>query len=153
MLKVGDKAPDFELEDAAGKRRSLREWRGSKVVLYFYPKDDTPGCTKEACGFRDRNAEISGKGAVVVGVSADNAASHLKFAEKYGLPFVLLSDPGHKALESYGVWGEKKLYGKVFMGITRSTYLIDGEGRVAEIWPKVSPEGHAEEIIAALDRH
>ncbi len=150
MLKAGDMAPGFSLEDASGRARSLSEWKGRKIILYFYPKDDTPGCTKEACGFRDRHAEISSKGAIVVGISADKPASHAKFAEKYGLPFVLLSDPEHRALEAYGVWGEKKLYGKVFMGITRSTFLIDEEGRIAKAWPKVSPEGHAEELLEAL---
>lgn len=150
MLKIGDTAPDFELEDAEGEPRRLSSWRGSRVVLYFYPKDDTPGCTKEACGFRDSHAAIRAKGAVVIGVSADKPESHAKFADKYALPFVLLSDPGHKTLEAYGVWGEKKLYGKVFMGITRATLLIDAEGRIEKLWPKVSPEGHAEEILAAL---
>ncbi|HUX42511.1 MAG TPA: thioredoxin-dependent thiol peroxidase [Rectinemataceae bacterium] len=150
MLKAGDKAPGFSLEDASGKARSLAEWKGRKIILYFYPKDDTPGCTKEACGFRDRHAEITSKGALVVGISADKPASHARFAEKYGLPFVLLSDPEHKALEAYGVWGEKKLYGKVFMGISRSTFLIDEEGRIEKAWPKVSPEGHAEELLEAL---
>jgi len=150
MLKAGDRAPDFSLEDAAGRARGLAEWKGKKVILYFYPKDDTPGCTTEACGFRDMHADISAKGAVVVGVSADKPASHAKFAEKYGLPFVLLSDPDHKVLEAYGVWGEKKLYGKIFMGITRSTFLIDEEGLIAKAWPKVSPEGHAAELLEAL---
>jgi len=150
MLKAGDKAPGFSLEDASGKARSLAEWKGRKIVLYFYPKDDTPGCTKEACGFRDRHAEISSKGAVVIGISADKPASHAKFAEKYGLPFVLLSDPEHRVLEAYGVWGEKKLYGKLFMGISRSTFLLDEEGRIEKAWPKVSPEGHAEELLEAL---
>ncbi len=150
MLKVGDKAPDFSLEDASGRQRSLAEWKGRKVILYFYPKDDTPGCTKEACGFRDRNAELSAKGAVVLGISPDKPASHAKFAEKYGLPFVLLSDPEHRALEAFGVWGEKKLYGKIVMGIIRSTFLIEEDGLIAKVWPKVSPEGHADELLAAL---
>ncbi|HUX37752.1 MAG TPA: thioredoxin-dependent thiol peroxidase [Rectinemataceae bacterium] len=151
MLKLGDLAPDFELEDADGRPRRLSEWKGSRIVLYFYPKDDTPGCTKEACGFRDRHGSITSKGAVVVGVSADKPSSHAKFAGKYELPFVLLSDPGHGVIEAYGAWAERKLYGRTFMGIVRSTYLIDAEGRIAKIWPKVSPVSHAEEIVEALD--
>ena len=150
MLKPGDPAPDFELEDAEGRSRRLSEWKGSRIVLYFYPKDDTPGCTKEACGFRDHHVAIRSKGAVVLGISADKPAAHAKFAEKYDLPFVLLADPGHGVIETYGAWGERKLYGRTFMGITRSTYLIDAGGRIEKIWPKVSPAGHAEEILEAL---
>ena len=151
MLKVGDKAPSFALEDARGKIHKLADFKGRKVVLYFYPKDDTPGCTTEACGFRDHNALIEGRGAVVIGVSPDSPGSHAKFAEKFDLPFLLLADPEKKLIEAFGVWGEKKMYGKTFEGVLRSTFIIDEKGKIAAAWPKVSPDGHAEEILAALD--
>ncbi len=150
MLQVGDIAPDFSLEDAEGKTHSLAEFRGHKVVLYFYPKDDTPGCTKEACGFRDAHEAIRAKGAVVIGISPDKPASHRRFAERHALPFLLLADPERTALEVYGAFGEKKLYGKSVLGVKRSTFLIDETGRILRIFPKVSPEGHAAEILAAL---
>jgi peroxiredoxin Q/BCP len=150
MLAQGDMLPGFPLLDAEGKQCSLEEFRGRRIVLYFYPKDDTPGCTTEACGFRDQKAGFDGAGAIVVGVSADKPASHAKFAAKFGLPFLLLSDPEHAFLEACAVWVEKKMYGKTFMGIIRSTFLIDATGRVEQVWPKVKPEGHAEEVLAFL---
>lgn len=148
MIKKGDKAPDFTLEDAEGRTRSLGEFRGMKLVLYFYPRDDTPGCTKEACGFRDVYARIRAKGAIVVGVSPDSTASHAKFRDKRSLPFILLADPEMKTIQAYGVLGEKTMFGKKFLGVIRSTFLIDEEGLVITVFPKVSPEGHAEEILA-----
>ncbi len=127
MLKVGDKAPDFSLEDASGRPRSLAEWKGRKVILYFYPKDDTPGCTKEACGFRDSWKDVQRTGAVVLGVSPDGVASHQKFKRKYDLPFPLLADTDHRVAEAYGAWGEKSMYGRRYKGILRTTFIIDGE--------------------------
>jgi thioredoxin-dependent peroxiredoxin len=146
----GDKAPDFTLSDAAGNAVALSDFRGRKVVLYFYPKDDTPGCTAEACGFRDANDRIASRNALVVGVSPDSAESHRGFMEKFGLPFLLLSDPDHAVAETYGAWGEKTLHGKTAAGILRSTFVIDEEGRIARVFRKVTPEGHAEEVLAAL---
>jgi peroxiredoxin Q/BCP len=141
MLKVGDKAPEF------GK---LRELRGKKVVLYFYPKDDTPGCTTEACEFRDLNKAFGKNGAVVVGVSPDGEASHEKFRGKFGLPFVLVSDADKKIVEAYGVWKEKSMYGRKYMGVERTTFLIDEKGRIAGVWEKVKVKGHAEAVLAAV---
>jgi peroxiredoxin Q/BCP len=148
-LKIGDKAPDFMLNDQDGESHKLSDYKGRIVVLYFYPRDDTPGCTKEACDIRDNYFELKSK-AVVLGVSADDEASHKKFAEKYSLPFTLLSDPQHKVLEQYSVWKEKKLYGKIFMGIERTTVIIDPSGKIKRIFPKVSVEGHVKEIIHEL---
>ncbi len=150
MLKVNDKAPDFTLSNQDGEVVSLSDFRGKKVVLYFYPKDDTPGCTTEACNFRDVYDEILEKGAVVLGVSADGEESHSKFKAKYHLPFHLLADTEKKVLEAYGAWGEKKMYGKTYMGVIRSTYLIDKEGNVSHVWPKVTPKNHAQEVLDAL---
>jgi peroxiredoxin Q/BCP len=150
MIVEGAVAPDFSLPDADGRVWSLADFRGKKLVLYFYPKDDTPGCTKEACGFRDAYSGFAEKNAVVVGVSRDSGSSHKKFAGKYSLPFLLLSDPDKTALTAYCAWGEKTMYGKKVWGIIRSTFVIDAEGRVAKVFPKVSPVGHAEEILAAL---
>lgn len=152
MLKNGDKAIDFTLPDSEGKNVSLSDFRGRKVVLYFYPRDNTPGCTKEACGFRDVYDYILETGAVVIGVSPDGQTSHKKFAGKFGLPFHLLSDEEHKVAESYGSWGEKKMYGKTSMGIIRSTFIIDEEGTIIRVFPKVSPEGHAEEVLKILQK-
>lgn len=146
----GDRAPDFTLPDAAGNAVRLSDFRGRKVVLYFYPKDDTPGCTAEACGFRDTHDRIGSKNAVVVGVSPDPAESHRRFAETFGLPFLLLSDPDHAVAERYGAWGEKTLHGKTAMGILRSTFLIDEEGRIARVFRQVLPDGHAAEVLSAL---
>jgi peroxiredoxin Q/BCP len=152
LLSVGDKAPAFTAKDQDGKTVKLSDFKGRKVVLYFYPKDDTPGCTTEACGLRDDYGELTRRGVAVLGVSTDTEASHRKFADKYDLPFTLLADPDRKIVESYGVWGEKKLYGRAYMGTLRVTYLIDERGRVAEVWPKVSPKTHAADILKRLDR-
>lgn len=150
MLKAGDKAINFTLLSADNKEVSLYSFEGKKIVLYFYPKDDTPGCTKEACGFRDVYDYILEEGAVVIGVSPDGADSHERFGKKYGLPFYLLSDTDHKVAEMYGAWGEKKLYGKTYMGIIRSTFLIKKDLTIAKVFAKVSPEGHPEEVLNAL---
>ncbi len=150
-LKVGDKAPAFSLKNTEGKTVKLSDFKGRKLVLYFYPKDLTPGCTKEACAFRDDYAELKKRGIEVAGVSADDAASHQKFTEKYSLPFTLLSDPEHAMIEKYGAWGEKNMYGKKYMGIMRYTYIIDEEGRIAHIFHKVKPETHAQDVLKAID--
>jgi thioredoxin-dependent peroxiredoxin len=150
MVEEGKRAPDFELAAESGKRVRLSDLRGRTVVLYFYPKDDTPGCTKQACGLRDVYGEIQERGATVLGVSPDTEASHVKFREKYGLPFPLLADPDHEVAELYGVWVEKNAYGKKSMGIKRSTFVIDGEGSVAKAMLGVSPDGHADKVLAAL---
>ena len=150
MLNVGDQAPDFTLKNDAGEDVSLSSLRGKPVILYWYPRDDTPGCTVEACSFRDAYAEFQQAGAVVLGVSTDNTRSHQKFKNKFSLPFTLLSDTDHQVAEQYGVWGLKKFMGKEHMGINRITYLIDENGIVKQVWPKVKPEGHADEILQAL---
>lgn len=150
MLKTGDKAPDFEALTDAGKTLSLKDFRGKKVILYFYPRDNTPGCTQEACDFRDSMARFQRKGTVVLGVSPDSAASHQKFKTKYELPFPLLVDEDHKIAESYGVWAEKSMYGRKFMGIVRSTFLIDEKGKVAEVYGKVKVKGHVDELLGKL---
>jgi len=150
MLDVGDKAPAFSLEDQSGKTVKLSDFKGKTVVLYFYPKDDTPGCTREACAFRDEHSALRKAGAVVLGVSPDSGASHAKFAGKYDLPFPLLADTGHAVSEKYGAWGEKSLYGRKFMGIHRSTFLIDGSGKVAHVWPKVKVDGHVDQVLEAI---
>ncbi|HWP63844.1 MAG TPA: thioredoxin-dependent thiol peroxidase [Candidatus Binatia bacterium] len=147
---VGAPAPDFNLPDATGTEHRLSDLRGRWVVLYFYPADDTPGCTTEACQFRDLHAEIEATGAVVLGVSPDDRASHARFRDKYGLPFALLADVDHRVAEAYGVWQLKTSYGRSQMGIVRSTFLIDPEGRIARVWPKVKADGHAAEVLAAL---
>lgn len=149
-LQPGDKAPAFKLTDENGKPVTLADFKGKKVVLYFYPKDATPGCTTEACDFRDNLNRIAKTGAVVLGVSADSAESHRKFKEKQGLNFPLLSDPDRKSIEAYGVWQEKSLYGRKFMGIVRSTFIIDGNGSITKVFPKVKVAGHVEEVLAAL---
>src|SRR5215469_1628045 len=149
-LKVGQKAPDFTLADDSGQKVKLSDFKGKKVVLYFYPKDDTPGCTKEACNFRDGFAEIKSRGAVVLGVSADSVDSHKKFKNKFELNFPLLADPDKKMIESYGVWKEKSMYGRKYMGIERTTFVIDPHGKIKKIFPKVKVEGHAEEVLAAI---
>ena len=151
MLEVGMKAPDFTLLDKRGNSVSLSDFLGKKVVLYFYPKDSTPGCTRQACAFAQNHSNFEDKNVVVIGVSKDSVASHLKFAEKYDLPFVLLSDPGLQAIQAYGVWQEKKLYGKVSMGVVRSTYLIDEQGVIEKVMPKVKPDTNAAEILAYLN--
>lgn len=144
------KAPDFSLLADDGEKVSLADLRGKKVVLYFYPKDDTPGCTTEACGFRDNWNALKRKGAVVLGVSKDDAASHVRFKERYDLPFTLLSDPDGSTLGKYGVWQEKSLYGKTYWGIARTTFVIDEQGKIAKVFAKVRPVGHAAEVLAAL---
>lgn len=151
MLEVGMKAPEFTLKDKNGETISLSDFIGKKVVLYFYPKDNTPGCTRQACAFAQSYEEFQRKDVVVIGVSKDSAASHLKFAQKYELPFVLLSDPELQAIQDYGVWQEKKLYGKVSMGVVRSTYLINEEGFIEKVMAKVKPDNNAAEILAYLN--
>ena len=148
MLKVGDTAPVFTALDDSGRKVRLQDFRGRQVVLYFYPKDDTPGCTQEACDFRDRHAAFTARGAVVLGVSVDPVASHAKFRTKHGLPFPLLSDEDHRIVEAYGVWKEKSMYGRKFMGIERTTFLIDEKGKIAAIHQKVKVNGHAEALLA-----
>ena len=148
MLSVGMKAPDFTLNDASGNPVSLGNFAGKKVVLYFYPKDNTPGCTRQACAFAAAYAGFKELDAVVIGISKDSVASHKKFAEKYELPFVLLSDPELAAIEPYGVWQEKKLYGKVSMGVVRTTFILDENGVVEKVMPKVKPDTNAAEILA-----
>jgi len=150
MLGEGDPAPDFRLPADDGKTYSLKDLRGQKVVLYFYPKDDTPGCTKEACSFRDNLSRVRSKGAVVLGVSKDDLASHAKFRQKYSLSFPLLSDIGGKVLSAYGVWKEKNLYGKSLMGIERTTYIIGKDGKIEKVFPRVRVDGHVDEVLAAL---
>ena len=151
MLEVGMKAPDFTLPDKNGNSVSLSDFLGKKVILYFYPKDNTPGCTRQACAFAQSYIDFQAKNTVVLGISKDSIASHLKFAEKYELPFVLLSDPELQAIQAYGVWQEKKLYGKISMGVVRSTYLIDEEGVIEKVMPKVKPDTNAAEILAYLN--
>ncbi len=149
-LKIGDKAPDFSLKNESGKTVALKALRGKPVVLYFYPKDDTPGCTKEACGFRDFMAPIRKTGAVVLGVSLDDEASHQKFIAKYDLPFSLLVDEDIKVSKAYGVYVQKNMYGKKYWGIERSTFVIDAEGKLSAIFRKVKVDGHVDEVLAAL---
>ena len=149
-VKVGQKAPDFTALNDKGEKVKLSDLKGKKVVLYFYPKDDTPGCTKEACAFRDGIDEIKGQGAVVLGVSADSVDSHKKFKSKFDLNFPLLADTDKKIIESYGVWKEKSMYGKKFMGIERTTFVIDEQGKIAQIFPKVKVDQHYDEVLEAL---
>ncbi|MGA9363899.1 MAG: thioredoxin-dependent thiol peroxidase [Bacteroidota bacterium] len=150
MLKAGDKAPSFTLPSSDGSEVSLSDFKGKKVVLYFYPKDDTPGCTTEACSFRDDLSAFKRKGAVVLGVSVDGIESHQKFAEKYSLSFPLLSDEGKKVVKAYGVWKEKNLYGRKYMGTERTTFLIDKEGKIAHVFPKVKVDEHAKDVLDKL---
>jgi peroxiredoxin Q/BCP len=150
VVREGEAAPDFELASDSGERIRLSELRGRPVVLYFYPKDDTPGCTKQACSFRDSYGEFEERGAAILGVSPDSEASHVRFKEKFGLPFTLLADPDHEVAEQYGVWVEKVSYGKKSMGIKRSTFVIDAEGNVAKAMLGVSPDGHADVVLEAL---
>lgn len=150
LLSVGDKAPDFSTFDQNGKRVSLQEFQGKKIILYFYPKDNTPGCTKEACAFKDKISLFEAQNTVVIGVSVDTIKSHKSFVEKYQLPFTLLSDTDKDIVEAYKVWGEKTLYGKKYFGTNRVTYLIDELGNISAVFPKVKPEIHAEEILKHL---
>ena len=151
MLEVGMKAPEFSLQNQNGERVSLSDFLGKRVVLYFYPKDHTPGCTRQACAFAGTYAEFEKRGVVVIGVSRDSVSSHAKFAEKNNLPFVLLSDPDRQAIEAYGVWQEKKMCGKVSMGVVRTTYLIGADGVIEAIMPKVKPDTNAAEILEMLE--
>lgn len=150
MLEVGKKAPDFVLPDQDGKKVSLKDFKGKKVVLYFYPKDNTSGCTREACNFRDEFPKFKKSSAVIIGVSPDSVSSHKKFAEKYELPFTLLSDEDKKVLQMYDVWKEKSMYGKKYMGVERTTYIIDENGKIKKIFNKVKVDGHNEEVMKAL---
>ncbi len=149
-LKEGDPAPLFTAATNGGGKVSLSEFRGQSVVLYFYPRDNTPGCTKEACGFRDLHPKLKRKGALVLGVSKDSVRSHDKFVEQFGLPFLLVSDEDATIAKAYGVWGEKKFMGRTFMGMHRVTFLINADGRIQKIWPEVKPDLHALEVLAAL---
>ena len=149
-LREGDPAPDFSAPTNGGGHASLRDFQGKPVVLYFYPKDDTPGCTKEACGFRDSFQAFTQAGAVVLGVSVDPVKKHDQFVEKFKLPFLLLSDEDKRIVQAYGVWGKKKFMGREYLGIHRVTFLIDPKGRIQKIWPAVKPEEHAAEVLAAL---
>jgi peroxiredoxin Q/BCP len=150
VVREGQDAPDFTLPDQDGDQVTLSDLRGQPVVLYFFPKADTPGCTTQACGVRDHRADYESAGARVVGVSPDTVAAQKKFAEKYGLDYTLLADENHEVAELYGVWGEKKMYGKTYMGVQRSTFIIDPEGRVAHVVPKASPKTHDEVVLEAL---
>ena len=150
MLNIGDYAPDFTLYDKDGKEVKLSDFRGQRVVVYFYPKDNTPGCTRQACAFAAAYGDFQRMGVTVIGISRDGIVSHLKFAEKYSLPFVLLSDPELKAITAYGVWQEKKLYGKTSFGVVRTTFIVDGDGRIEKIMPKVKPDTNAAEILAEI---
>ena len=150
MLEIGMIAPDFTLPDKNGNPVTLSSLRGRRVVVYFYPKDNTPGCTRQACAFAQSYGEFERRAITVIGISKDSVASHVKFAEKYGLPFILLADPDRVAIEAYGVWQEKKMAGKVGMGVVRTTFLIDEEGNIAAVMPKVKPDTNAAEILAML---
>ena len=150
MLDIGTQAPNFTLKDKDGNTVSLSDFVGRKVVLYFYPKDNTPGCTRQACAFAGLYEEFKARNIQVIGISRDSVASHEKFAAKYSLPFILLSDPELEAIEAYGVWQEKKLYGKVSMGVVRTTFIIDEAGRIERIMPRVKPDTNAAEILATL---
>jgi peroxiredoxin Q/BCP len=150
MLSVGDRAPDFELTAGDGSVVRLKDFRGKKVVLYFYPQDDTSGCTKEACSFEENRSSLRRKGAVLLGVSANSVESHEKFASKYGLTFPLLSDPDKKVINRYGVWGPKQMFGKKYLGILRTTFVIDETGKIKRVFEKVRVDGHAAEVMGAL---
>ena len=150
MIEAGTKAPEFTLNDKDGNRVSLSDFLGKRVVLYFYPKDNTPGCTRQACAFAGAYAEFEKRGITVIGISKDSVASHQKFAEKYNLPFILLSDPNRIAIEAFGVWQEKKMAGKVGMGVVRTTFIIDEDGVITAVMPKVKPDTNAADILAML---
>ncbi|MGN1333445.1 MAG: thioredoxin-dependent thiol peroxidase [Lachnospiraceae bacterium] len=151
MLETGTKAPDFSLPDQNGVVHTLKEYAGKKIILYFYPKDNTPGCTKQACGFSERQLQFKEKGAIVIGISKDSVASHKRFEEKYGLDFTLLADPELEAIKAYDVWQEKKLYGKVSMGVVRTTYLIDEEGIIVKALDKVKAADNPEQMLKELE--
>lgn len=150
MLANNIKAPDFSLKDYEGKIHKLSDYKGKKIILYFYPKDDTPGCTKEACGFRDSFSDFKKKNVIIIGISKDDEKSHAKFIKKYDLPFVLLSDHEHKVIDAYGAWGERSFMGKKYFGTIRSTYIIDEKGFIIKSFPDVNPENHSKELLEAL---
>ena len=150
MPELGDQAPDFTLPDQDGDPVQLSDFRGRPVVLYFYPKADTPGCTTQACGIRDHRADYEAAGATVLGISPDTVGAQRKFADKHGLDFTLLADPDHEVADLYGVWGEKSMYGKTYMGVKRATFVIDADGKVAKVFPKVSPKTHDEQVLKIL---
>ena len=150
MVEEGKPAPEFTLTSDAGQSVALSDFRGKPVVLYFYPRDDTPGCTKQACGIRDSWGEFEKRGAVVLGVSPDSETSHVRFKQKFGLPFTLLADPDHATAEAYGVWVEKSMYGKTYMGVERSTFVIDADGKLVKAMRKVKPDTHAADVLAVL---
>ncbi len=150
-LKIGSNAPAFSLQNTNGETVKLSDFKGKKVVLYFYPKDNTPGCTKEACGFRDDFAELKKRGVEILGVSPDGQTSHEKFTEKFSLPFTLLSDPDHAMMGKYGAWGEKNMYGKIVQGVLRSTFIIDEVGKIAHIFRKVKTDTHSQDVLKVLD--
>ena len=150
MVEEGKPAPDFELTSDEGQTVRLSELRGQPVVVYFYPRDDTPGCTAQACGIRDNYEAFGERGATVLGISPDDESSHVKFKQKYGLPFTLLADPDHRVADDYGVWGERSMYGKTYRGIERSTFVIDADGNVAKIMRRVKPDTHAQQVLEAL---
>jgi len=152
-LTEGEPAPDFSAETDRGETVSLKDFAGKHVVLYFYPKDDTPGCTTEACNFRDNISRLEAEGAVVLGISLDSVPSHQKFRDKFELPFTLLSDPEHEVADAYGVYGQKTFMGREYMGLDRATFLIGPDGTLEKVWPKVKPDGHADEVLAALREH
>lgn len=152
MLEVGSRAPEFTLQDKEGKEVALSDFKGKKVVLYFYPKDNTPGCTRQACAFAQQYSTFRSLDVIVIGISKDSVASHVKFAEKYNLPFLLLSDPEKNVIEAYDVWQEKKNYGKITMGVARTTYVIDENGIVEKVMPQVKPDTNAEEILTYLQK-
>ena len=149
-MNIGDTAPDFALQDKTGNQVKLSDFAGQKVVLYFYPKDNTPGCTRQACAFAAAYDDFKKRNITVIGISKDSVESHRKFAEKHDLPFILLADPELQAIQAYGVWQEKKLYGKVSMGVVRTTFIIDENGKIEKIMPKVKPDTNAEEILNSL---
>jgi peroxiredoxin Q/BCP len=150
MVQEGKPAPDFELTSDSGDTVRLSDLRGKPVVVYFYPRDDTPGCTAQACGIRDNYEAFGERGAVVLGISPDDESSHVAFKQKHGLPFTLLADPDHRVADRYGVWGERSMYGKTYMGIERSTFVIDPEGNIARVLRRVKPDTHAEQVLQAL---
>lgn len=150
MPQAGEPAPDFELPDEEGNLFRLSDLRGQPLILFFYPKDDTPGCTKEACGFRDDYSAYQRAGVRLLGVSPDSSSSHTKFKDKYDLPFTLLADEEHRVSEAYGVWGTKKMFGREYMGIKRTTFLIDKDGKVSQVFEKVKPDGHSHQLLGAL---
>lgn len=152
MLEIGSIAPDFTLQDQQGNTISLHDFAGKRIVLYFYPKDNTPGCTRQACAFAGAYAAFRDNDIVVIGISKDSVASHQKFAQKYDLPFILLSDPERQAIEAYGVWQEKKMCGKTSMGVVRTTYIIGEDGRITHVMPKVKPDTNAADVLAALGK-